>query len=290
MHFVGKILVILLLVLSVLFLSFAAAVYNTHMSWRDAYTKQKAAVDKSNKEKTDTLAEFDRFKNEMTEKLKVADNHAGEVDATNKALQAELAQVKKQRDENAIAQKASAELAEISGQEAMARRDEADILRELNHSQAGKLNENLETITKLEDQVHNSGLALGTAVAKNKDLVGRVSILQQALEANGITADPTELAGRASPPPRVDGVILDSRPPQRQGASELVEISLGSDDGLKKGHEMSIYRPGLKGGAQARFLAKIVIVKTEPDKAVGQVIEGSRNGVIQKGDNVTTKL
>ena len=138
--------------------------------------------------------------------------------------------------------------------------------------------------------MHNSGLALGTAVAKNKDLLGRVSILQQALEANGITADPTELAGRASPPPRIDGVILDSRPPQRQGASELVEISLGSDDGLKKGHEMSIYRAGSKGGPQPRFLGKIVIVKTEPDKAVGQVIEGSRNGVIQKGDNVTTKL
>ncbi len=290
MHFVGKILVILLLVLSVLFLSFAAAVYNTHMSWRKVAEDQKKLVEKSTKEKNDALAESDRFKNEMTEKLKVAENHAGEVDATNKGLQAELAQVKKQRDENAIAQKASAELAEISGQEAMARRDEADILRGLKHSQAGKLNENLETITKLEDQVHNSALALGTAVAKNKDLVGRVSILQQALEANGITADATELAGRASPPPRVDGVILDSRPPQRQGASELVEISLGSDDGLKKGHEMSIYRPGLKGGPQARFLAKIVIVKTEPDKAVGQVIEGSRNGVIQKGDNVTTKL
>ena len=53
---------------------------------------------------------------------------------------------------------------------------------------------------------------------------------------------------------------------------------------------MSIYRPGTNGGAQPRFLATIEIIKTEPDKAVGKVIEGSRNGVIQKGDNVTTKL
>ena len=290
MHFVGKILVVLLLVLSVLFLSFAAVVYNTHMSWRAAYDKQKLAAEKSNKEKTDALAEADRAKNEWQTQKVALETRAGEIEATNKGLQADLAQIKKQRDENAIAQKAAAEQAEIAQQEAMARRDEADVLRKLNHDQAGKLNENLETITKLEDQVHNSGLSLGLAVAKNKDLVGKVSILQQALEANGITADVTELAGRASPPPRIDGVILDSRPPQRQGASELVEISLGSDDGLKKGHEMSIYRVGLNGVKQPKFLGKIVIVKTEPDKAVGQVIESSRNGVIQKGDNVTTKL
>jgi phosphomethylpyrimidine synthase len=33
-----------------------------------------------------------------------------------------------------------------------------------------------------------------------------------------------------------------------------------------------------------------VIVNTTPDKSVGEVIESTRNGVIQKGDNVTTKL
>jgi hypothetical protein len=32
------------------------------------------------------------------------------------------------------------------------------------------------------------------------------------------------------------------------------------------------------------------VVRAEPDRAVGRVIESSRNGVIQKGDNVTTKL
>jgi hypothetical protein len=290
MQFVGKILVILLLVLSVLFLSFAAVVYNTHMSWRKVAEDRQKLVEKANTEKTSVLAEFDKYKNETTDKLNVTNQRAEGVDAENKALKAQLAQVTKARDENAIAQKAAAEQAEILGGEAMARRDEADVLRELNHAQAGKLNENLETITRLEDEVHNKDLALGLAKAKNRDLIGKVSILQQALEANGITADPSELAGRSSPPPRVDGVILDSRPPPRQGASELVEISLGSDDGLKKGHEMSIFRPAVKGGSQAKFIGKIVIVKTEPDKAVGQVIETSRNGVIQKGDNVTTKL
>lgn len=290
MHFVGKILVVLQLVLSVLFLAFAATVYNTHMSWRDAYTKQKQTADKAAADKNNTLADLDRAKNEFEAQKKVLEQRAEQAEANNKGLQAQLAQVTKTRDENAIALKAAGELTVIAQEEAMARRDEADVLRVLNHTQAGKLNENLETITKLEDEVHNKELSLGTAVAKNKVLLGQNSTLRQALEAAGITADVTELAARSSPPPRVDGKILDSRPPRRQGASELVEISLGSDDGLQKGHEMSIYRAGGVGGQQPKFLGKIVIVKTEPDKAVGQVIESSRNGVIQKGDNVTTKL
>src|SRR5258708_554458 len=196
MQFVGKILVILLLVLSVLFLSFAAVVYNTHMSWRKVAEDRQKLVEKTNTEKGTVVAEFDKYKNETTDKLNVANGLATQVDAENKGLKAQLAQVTKARDENAIAQKAAAEQAEIFGQEAGARREEADVLRELNHAQAGKLNENLETITKLEDEVHNSELSLGLAKGKNKDLIGKVSILQQALEANGITADATELAGR----------------------------------------------------------------------------------------------
>jgi hypothetical protein len=54
---------------------------------------------------------------------------------------------------------------------------------------------------------------------------------------------------------------------------------------------MTVFRTGLgKKGQQPKFLCKIVIVNTTPDKAVGEVIESTRNGVIQKGDNVTTKL
>ncbi|MBI3865353.1 MAG: hypothetical protein HY290_26050 [Planctomycetia bacterium] len=290
MHFVGKILVVLQLVLSVLFLAFAAVVYNTHMSWRDAYNKQKQAAAKSADEKNTVLADYDRFKNEMTAKVNAAEGRAAQVDANNKALEAQLAQVQKTRDENAVALKAAGESAEIAHEEALARWDEAAILRKLKHDQAMKLNEQQETITRLEDQVHNSALSLGTAVAKNKDLLGQNSTLRQALEAAGITADAAELAARTSPPPRVDGKILENRPPRRQGASELVEISLGSDDGLKKGHEMSIYRAGGKDGQLSKYLGRMKIVKTEPDRAVGEVIESSRNGVIQKGDNVTTKL
>jgi hypothetical protein len=290
MNFVGKILVVLLLVLSVLFLSFAAVVHSTHMNWKKVAEDRDKKIKDANAARSNVEADFNRFKDEMDLKLKTAIDQATTMDAANKILQGELAQVKKSRDENAIARKSSGEQAEVASEEALARHSEADVQRAINHAQQLQLDQNIETITKLEDQVHNLELALKMAGTKNKDLLAKISIFQQALEAAGITADANELAGRISPPPKVDGVILDNRPARRLGAAELVEISLGSDDGLKKGHEMSIYRSGSKSGTPARFLGKMVIVKTEPDRAVGEVIESSRNGVIQKGDNVTTKL
>ena len=45
MHFVGKILVILVLILSIMFMAFAGVVYNAQISWRAEALKQKDLLD-----------------------------------------------------------------------------------------------------------------------------------------------------------------------------------------------------------------------------------------------------
>jgi hypothetical protein len=290
MHFVGKILVVLLLILSVLFMAFAGAVYNTHIKWRDATNDQKKLVAARTKERDDKEAEMQAFKTDMDKKVKDAKDREATVDAENRGHVATIAKLQKDNSEINVARKTAAEQAQIAEEEALARREESQNLRKINHDQAQKLDANFEEKTKLEDLVHSLQIDLATAKAKNKDLLVRNSHYIQALETAGISSDVGELAAKSAPPPRVEGIIEEVQAAKRQGASELVEISLGSDDGLKKGHEMTVSRSGLKGGQRAKFLGMIRIVKTYPDKAVGEVIEGTRNGVIQKGDNVTTKL
>src|SRR5579863_4022829 len=288
MHLVGKILVVLLLILSVLFMAFSGVVYKTHMNWRDETAKQQKLA----KAKSDELAaketEMTRAINEMDKKVKLADQKAAQVDADNRGLQATVAKLQKDNGELSVARKTASEQAMIAEEEALARKEESQNLRRINHDQALKLDANFEEKTKLEDLVHSQQIDLAAMKAKNKDLLVKNSYYIQALETAGISSDVAELAAKSAPPPRVEGIIEEVNPARRQGASELVEISLGSDDGLKKGHEMTVSRPGVKG-RQAKFLGKIRIVDTHPDKAVGEVIEGTRNGVIQKGDNVSTK-
>lgn len=289
MHFVGKILVVLQLVLSVLFMAFAAVVYNVHETWRAKATTLQATITKQTSDLNKATQDFQAFKGVMEAQVKAADDKAKGLDAQYQGQLAEVARLKKEGADLAVARKTAAEQASVAGDESASRVEESTNLRQLNHALSLARDADLELRTKLEDRIRALELDNETATKKNRELVRSVSILQQALTAAGIEADPTLLASKGSPPPRVEGIIQATIPPKRQGAGELVEISLGSDDGLKKDHEMTVFRAGGKGGPP-RYLATIKIIKTTPDKAVGQVIENSRNGVIQKGDHVSTKL
>jgi len=290
MHFVGKILVVLQLILSIFFMAFAGVVYNAQLNWRADSLKQRDNVTKVTKERDDTAADLTRVKTEKADAVQKANQDLAVSEAANKGLKNELERQKKELAESLLAQKTSSQQAKIAGEEAEARHEEAATLRQIIADQAKARDAEFAARIKLEDQVHSLQLDLDSAKLKNRDLLQNYSLAQQALNAAGITADVKELAARKSPPPVVEGIIQEIKTAKRQGASELVEISLGSDMGLQKGHEMTVYRTGLKGKQQGKFLAKIVIVDTKPDKAIGQVIESTRNGVIQKGDNVTTKL
>ena len=78
-------------------------------------------------------------------------------------------------------------------------------------------------------------------------------------------------------PPVVDGLVLNV------GKDNLVEISIGHDDGLREGHELDVSRGN-------RYLGRIIIVRTQPDRAVAEIKKDFSKGLIQKGDRVRTKV
>ena len=65
-----------------------------------------------------------------------------------------------------------------------------------------------------------------------------------------------------------------------------IGITIGSDDGLLKGHRLDVYRTG----GQGTYLGKIEVIYTDPDKAVCKVLPEFRKGIIQANDRVTTGL
>jgi hypothetical protein len=291
MQFVGKILVVLQLILSIFFMAFAGVVYNTQMKWRDHAKKQEQLLATEQGKLKDKEAELALYQTKADGQVNEARKELLVAQAQITNLSNDKGRLQREVNEVSVGQKISAEQAEIAGDEAQARNEEALNQRKLNQELQIARDIDFARINKLDDEKRALQLDLDTAKAKNRDLLTRNSLYQQALAQAGITADPTELATRNNPAPRVEGIIVDVKAAKRQGASELVEISLGSDMGLKKGHEMTVCRLGVNNpGQRPKFLCKIVIVNTTPDKAVGEVIESTRNGVIQKGDNVTTKL
>ena len=112
------------------------------------------------------------------------------------------------------------------------------------------------------------------------------------IQLNGleVPTDFSDFAGATPPPPNVHGVVMDARKSKKQRGVEYVEISIGSDDGLLEGHSLYVFRSAVDNKGKAKFLGRIEIVLLTPDRAVGTVVGKAKNGVIQKGDNVTTRL
>jgi hypothetical protein len=86
----------------------------------------------------------------------------------------------------------------------------------------------------------------------------------------------------------VEGIFLETKQATPDSMS-LVEISVGADDGLREGHELSIHRKGPKNGDSPSIhpLGKIQLKLVTPNRAVGIVTLKHQGAIIKKGDSVT---
>ena len=81
--------------------------------------------------------------------------------------------------------------------------------------------------------------------------------------------------------PKVDGLVTSVL------ESGLIEISLGSDDGLRKGHLLQVYR--INGG-QSTYVGRVEVVNTDPSKSVCKIDPKFQNSNIMVNDRVASKI
>ena len=284
MSFVGKILVVIIVLLSVCFMAFAGAVYTAQTNWKKAYEGEQAKTKKvqgqvadleasSAKERNERQAEFNQIKAERDAANGKVDTTARDVvdlTAKNKQLAVEAAAAKEQN--------------KIADEEAKARKEEALELRLVNTKLLASRDEQSALRVKLEDHVQTLTVDLDKAQRKVVGLEKEYGTLKQLFANNNLSPN-AKLAAKPAVPPAepVEGKINETRQAKVAGNADFVEISIGSDDGLLKGHQLDVVRG-------AKYLGKIRVVETWPDKAVCEVVNKTKNGIIQRGDNVTTKL
>lgn len=279
---VGKILIVLQLVFSLLFMCFAGAVYTFQQSWRT-----KAMTAQQNVAQRD--ATINDLKEQHTQELQTRkdaelgfENRANAAEAKLKALtesvatlEGVLGQTQQQRDKfQADLQVAQAE-AEARVAEAVSLREEIKKQRDVGAAQIAE-------IRSLEDR--NVELNKQVALLKEAELAfnERVTNLEKILRKNGIDSNQTLIGAVPEEIVEVTGKVLGTRANTSRSA-ELVHISIGSDDNVRENMDLFVYR-------ENKYLAQIRITDVSADSAVGVVVEKSRNGVIERGDNVTTKL
>lgn len=279
---IGKILIVLQLVFSLCFMCFAGAVYSFQAGWK---TRTVAAEQKLNDANANLKTEQDQNNQEVealktivtaeTERANGAQANLAQLNTSLQQINGQFAQAQQERD------KFQADLL-VAQQEAQARMLETIELRAETKRLRDEQNDAIALRRTLEDDKLDLAGQLAIAEEQKVNALRKVLTLQDRIRLNGDDPDEPLVGPVPAAITRVDGVVVGSKKNQSRSA-ELVEISVGTDDGITKGMRLVLYR-------DSDFIGEIVITSVYPDSAVGRVVEDTRNGTIERGDNVTTKL
>ena len=276
MTLVGKIFTVLVLLMSISFMMLAVTVFATHRNWRAMVTDPgglKAQIEDLTKRNGELRDEIVRAKDQIA--LEQAARRFAL--AAGQARQEQLAaNLQRRNQEYTDLQAAHGTIVETLDRN-------QNILESLTKENEG-LRTEIRTAQQARDDYFNTVVTLTDSVNR---LEGNSRTLQEQhdmlLVQNGkmakvmrkyeISVD-TNVDGIA---PRVDGYVT------AVSEKNFIEISIGSDDGLRKNHLMEVYRKN-------SYVGRVEIVMVEPDRAVAKIIPEFRRGIIKKGDRVATKL
>ncbi|HYW78531.1 MAG TPA: hypothetical protein VE890_03105 [Thermoguttaceae bacterium] len=284
MTLVGKIFTVLIFVMSLVFMSFTVAVYATHKNWRDIVI---------NGTKTELP---------LVEQLEQKENRNQELRDQKASLEAELAAQKKASDQVHSKLESEYDLLKANheglvGRHADLLTDQRDKVAALTaaHNTLKSLRDRsalIEDARKSAEQDKDAAMkelirqteVSHAAVAELERVKKRqVEILQDLAKAKevlakfGLNGDP---AGHQDVAPIIDAIVLAA--PQQ----DLIEISVGEDDGLRQGHQLEVFR--VQGGRRV-YVGRIVVIRTDYDKSVCKIDPNYRQSPVQVNDRVFSK-
>ena len=276
MNLFGKMITVVILIVSIIMMTLSVTVYSTHKNWQSIAKKyQKQLNDERNK-------------NGRLTSLK--ESLDGQLDAEKTARQQVVAKLESERNEllsqNSIIQQDLDQLRQISRANTAAlestQANNEKLTAEVEAYRAD-IGENQEardkayaSLLKATDELHQAKGKVRLLTQQNAQLAQDLGTKVDLLRSKGIDPNtaPDEIV------PTIRGVVSAMH---RTAGTQLIEITIGADDGLKKGHTVEVFRG-------QRYLGRAEIMRTEPDKAVGRVLRQFQQGQIKEDDNVATRL
>ena len=284
MNTIGKIFVFALFIMSLVFMSFAVALYSTHTNWRDEIMRTreqikagqqlgyKAQLDQAKTDRNNLSAEITKLQAEVAASEAARDQVVAKIQTALEEKNKDLEVLRKEKEARELErEKAQAELAAARLELEAASKVVADLRSEV-RTQHDKVDEQVDRAAKIASELHEKESFLEIASERKAQLEKQVANARLLLQQSGLSIDnlPRDAV------PKIDGVVTNV-------IDDSIELSLGGDDGLQMGHELDVYR-------NDQYLGRVRVVSIKPDKAVAVVIREFVRGVIQRGDKVATRL
>jgi predicted nucleic acid-binding Zn-ribbon protein len=281
MTLLGKCLTALILILSVGFAALALVSTASHKNWRDVVIKgengqlglkaQIERISNENQQLTDQKARAlnDLAREQVSRKTALAalqtqlNRFQAELSRSGAEVEALTSQVTKLVSDNETKTKELETLNADNDRLRAAVRDEQEARDQL-----------FATTIQLTDKMNILRGFKQTLERRNKQLMTQATRFQEVIAARGIDIN-EPLDG--APPERNGNILQIDRP------SDLVLVSIGSDEGLRPGHFLEVTRKG-------RYVGKLKVRKAEPDRSVAEIMKDYSEGILQEGDRVDTTL
>jgi hypothetical protein len=274
MTLLGKIFTVLIFIMSVAFCILAVVTFATHKNWKDEALKLKTTIQDLETKNKNQLAEIERAKAELAVEQAARRSALATLQVKLALLDEDLRNNAKDLSEKTSSLTVQTQAAKVAEDSLAAATAEVNKLRnEIRLAQQERDETFLKTVA-LNDKLNQAEALRERLDEQNRQLQDQYAELNRVAQALGFN----EQTLVSQIPPKVDGVVTAVN--EAQG---LVEISLGADDGLKRGHVLQV----ISGDT---YLGQIKLREVGPDKAVGDVDKRMQRGRIKKGDNVTTKL
>ena len=280
MTMIGKIFTVLILIMSCVFMTVAMMVYATHKNWRaevkgDGAGKAglEAQITELKTRETALLQDIDKLKMKL-EQERAARSFA--IAALNARLQLQDASLIRLDQENERLVKAEADMKtqlELAQNNAKNLQAEVTQLRTDIKTAESSRDASFDEVVALTDKLQQYRVEEERLSERAMQLTQQVARMTKVLAANNLD----EFTPVDNVPPALIAKVT------AVNDRDLVEISVGADDGIHEGNTLDVYRGDT-------YLGRIIIKQTQPDRSVGEIIKGYRRGTIKKGDNVSTKL
>lgn len=279
MTFVGKIFTGLILIMSIIFMAFSVMVVATHKNWKEEVMGQPDGLTAKLQVLNTKIKDLEALRLELKaeiERERVQRAHAiADLNSKNQTLTRQLETAESSLQDEKKKNVAAVSAAESATQAlAQVTSDNEKLRTDIRTAQLDR-DTQFALVVQKTDQIHAAESSVRNLEERRDQLAQEVTSMKKVMDAKGLTIN--SLTDHIAP--SVDGFITAVSVKN----ANLVEISIGSDDGLRAGHQLDIYRDRL-------YLGRIIVQETSPNRAVGRVVKELLRGQIKKNDRVTTKF
>ncbi|MHC2068937.1 hypothetical protein ACYFX5_15820 [Bremerella sp. T1] len=279
MTLIGKIFTVLILIMSLVFMTVAMMVYATHKNWRDV-----VKGDGSNQGMEATIQEQKQTASSLEDdisnlKMKLEQERAARVyalaalQARTKLQEAELTRLDQENERLVKSEADMKVLLELAETNSKNLKQEVSQLRTDIKTAQSDRDTNFQEVVQLTDKLQQLKVEKDRLSEREQQLATQIARQKRVLTAHGMD----EFTPVDGIPPALEAVVT------AVNDNNMVEISVGADDGISRGNTLDVFRGDT-------YLGRIIIKETAPDRAVGEIIREYRRGLIKKGDYVSTKL